>query len=282
MSAAIVLTLPAVPSKVERNSSSPQYRDAYRRALPLALTLPIGKLLTINIDVPTAVTLVIGKLPEIRSLRTTIELALPTFELVHVDELETYALATAHAHALYLAAAHAPDACESLAARTVAMRDLLYSDAVALGKRGLLRGRQLGDLKPTAGYKNVAFDLLGLTVLLRGAWPEIANKTALTLAELDEAEQLGERLLSAIGNRAQRSRLVGEVIQRRQRMFTLLAGTWDQVRRAVSYLRWSERDSNEIVPSLYSGRVRPKRAVTASRRATPAEPGTSRRPVGMR
>ena len=45
-------------------ASGPQYRDAYRRALPAAQALPVGELITINIDVPTVVTTVIGKLAQ--------------------------------------------------------------------------------------------------------------------------------------------------------------------------------------------------------------------------
>ncbi len=266
---AIVLTRQSVLERAERNSSSSQYRGAYQRALPLALTLPVRELITINIDVPTAVTLVIGKLPKIQTLRAAIAIALPTFELVHVDELETYALATAHAHARYLAAAAAPQHFAPLVAQTTALRDMLHSDAVALDHRGLLNGRPLADFRRTSGYTNVAFELLGLTALLRRAWPEIAHKTALTLEELEEAERLGELLLGAVGSRAQRSRVVEEVIQLRQRMFTLLTQTWNQVRRAVSYLRWSERDVNVIVPSLYAGRARRKRTSTRSTHGTP-------------
>jgi hypothetical protein len=40
----------------------------------------------------------------------------------------------------------------------------------------------------------------------------------------------------------------------KQRTFTLLATRYDQVRRAMSFLRWNEGDFEELAPSLYIGR----------------------------
>jgi len=37
----------------------------------------------------------------------------------------------------------------------------------------------------------------------------------------------------------------------RNRVFTLLTRRYDQVRRAVVFLRWDEGDADRIVPSLY-------------------------------
>lgn len=40
----------------------------------------------------------------------------------------------------------------------------------------------------------------------------------------------------------------------RQRAFTLLASIYDEVRRAVAYLRWHENDVTDLAPSLSAGR----------------------------
>jgi hypothetical protein len=59
----------------------------------------------------------------------------------------------------------------------------------------------LKDLKGPLGYKNQAFDLLTLLTMGREAWPRIQGKTAVTSAELDEAETLADQLLTAVGER---------------------------------------------------------------------------------
>lgn len=40
----------------------------------------------------------------------------------------------------------------------------------------------------------------------------------------------------------------------RQQAFTLFVKAYDEVRRAVSFLRWKERDADTIAPSLYGAR----------------------------
>jgi hypothetical protein len=248
-------------------ASGPQYKDAYDRALPAARALPLGELITINIDVPTAVTTVIGKLPQIRSFSDQIADELVKFDRTNIDQLETYTLATAHAHALYLSASAPPEAVVKLQADATALRDMLYSDAVALANRGLVSGARLGEFKGAVGYKNVAFDLLGLTALLREAWPQIQGNTALKSEELDKADLIGEQLVNAVGTREQNGATT-EVTQLRQRVFTLFLNAYDEVRRAVSYLRWHEDDVDGIMPSLYAGRTRRKTDVPAE----PPEP----------
>ncbi len=246
----------AAPANPAPTATGPQYGDAYERALPAAQALPLTELIPINVDIPTAVTTAIGKFAQIASLRDAIAAATPTFDLTNIDQLETYTLATAHAHAMYLSASAPPEALLKLTADATVLRDTLYSDAVALANRGLISGARLGDFKAAIGYKNVAFDLLGLAVLLRQAWPQIEGKTALTLAELDNAELIGEQVVNAVGTREQAPVITAEVTLIRQRLFTLFAKAWDQVRRAVTYLRWNEEDFDDIVPSLYAGRVR--------------------------
>ena len=74
------------------------------------------------------------------------------------------------------------------------------------------------------------------------------------MAELDQAEDLSERLLHAVATRENASNALADAIQKRLGTFTLLVNAYDQVRRAISFLRWLEEDIEEIAPSLYAGR----------------------------
>jgi hypothetical protein len=89
---------------------------------------------------------------------------------------------------------------------------------------------------------------------------KISGKTPLHLDELDRAETLAGRILTAVGEREQGPAIAAASAQTRQRAFTLFVKAYDQVRRAVQYLRWDEDDIDRIVPSLYAV------ARTASRR----------------
>jgi hypothetical protein len=120
--------------------------------------------------------------------------------------------------------------------------------------------------------------LVGLSSLLRHNWSSIENKTAITLSELDAAEELSDKLLTAVGAREQAPAVLAEVAQQRQRFFTLFVKAYDQVRRAVSYLRWSEDDLDAIAPSLYGNRTRrksaPEKPPTSPQTPTPAAPSS--------
>jgi hypothetical protein len=265
------MTEPPAIGKVTPISAGPRHRAAYERALPAAGALVRTELVTINLDVPTAVTTVLGKLSGIRSFRAAITGTLPTFDLTTLDRLETYALATAHAHAVYASASASPEPLTKLMRACTSLRDTLHADATALAKRGLVAESLLRRFRSSIGYKSVAFDILGLSALLRRAWPQIEGKTALTLAELDRAELAAEGLLAALGERVRARGALAEVVQLRRRLFTLLLDAWDQARRAISYLRWNEGDLEHIAPSLYAGRRRKSHA-PESARLSPAEP----------
>ncbi len=236
------------------------FTEAFERALPAVKALDPAELVTINIDVPSAVTTASGALTEILALRDRIVKELPSFDLKHLDELETYMKATAHAHALYSAASAPPEVIQALNEQGLVLRDLMYSDALALVKRGLMNGDKLGDFKTNVGYKNLAFDLFGLAVLFRASWDKVGSKTALTAAEIDQAQSIGEQLVAAVGAREQAPAIVAEVAQQRQRAFTLFVNSYDQARRAITFLRWNEGDVETIAPSLYAGRGSRKKA----------------------
>ncbi len=84
------------------------YLEAYQQALPAAQALDLEALIAVNIDLPSAVTTALGVLPAILALRDRVAKELPTFDVSYFDQLETYALATAQAHALYLGASAPP------------------------------------------------------------------------------------------------------------------------------------------------------------------------------
>ena len=59
---------------------------------------------------------------------------------------------------------------------------------------------------------------MGLSSLLRNNWDRIGSKTAITMAELDQAEELSRKLVAAVGAREQAPAVLAEVSVQRQRM----------------------------------------------------------------
>ncbi|HEX3854326.1 MAG TPA: hypothetical protein VHW01_25355 [Polyangiaceae bacterium] len=250
-------------------------RQAYDKTLATAQALDEDELLPVNVDLRDAVNTAVGKLPQILALRQQVQAELPKFDSSQFDVLEQYALAAGHAHTRYLAASAPASALADLNARGIQLRDILYNDAVALAARNLIPSDRIGSFKSNIGYKNLTYDLLGLVELLRENWGNISNRTGVQPSELDEAEALGGKLISVLSAREQAPAVAQDVSTQRQRNFTLFAKTYDQIRRALTYLRWNEDDVENIAPSLYGGR-------TVSRKkddATPPAPSPAPTPA---
>jgi hypothetical protein len=265
-------------AETDREDDMPsRLASAYARVLPEMDALPASEVITINIDVPTAVTSALGAWPKISMLRSELAMRLPDFDVAQLDRLEAYARATAHAHALYMAAS-SPTGLQQLGERVAKLREVLCSDAVALSKRGLLDGERLKQLKGPPGYKNMAFDLLALAALFRERWSALEGKTPIQLNELTQAETLAEDLIAAVGRRERASTQATAASDRRQRAFTLLANAYDQARRGITYLRWNDGDADLIAPSLYAGRGNTRRRVSDESELPAAEPAPIAQP----
>ena len=240
-----------------------------------ALRRRANELIPINIDIPTAVHTARRALPKIAAIRSRVVSEIPHYDILLFDKLEARTQALWHAHTQFIIASTPNKAIDKLIADAKAKRQLLLSDASALAHRGLLDPKRLQELKGSRGFRNIAFDLVVLASMMRDNWPEISNRTAVPIAELDEAAALGERLLTTI---AQRPALLTEAAENRQRAFTLFVSAYDHVRRVITFLRWNDGDVDQIVPSLHAGRTKrrrkPRSATSAGTLTTPptAEP----------
>jgi hypothetical protein len=219
--------------------------------------LKVDQLLQVNLDIPTAVTTILGVLPEVRALRERMSKELPAFDLKTFDKLEDYALALSAAQTGYLTATQPPDDLQALSAEAGALHDRLLADAKALATHGLVDGNQLSQLLGGNSYKSLAQDLQILSKILQENWPQIQGKTPTVADDLKTANQMSTRLMRVIGVREQSPALLAAASEARMRAFTQLIRVYEEARRAVSYLRAPEGDADSIAPSLYPGR--PKR-----------------------
>lgn len=246
------------------------FRLAFEQNLPAMNALREEELLRPNIDVPFILPRLLGAMPALRSLRSEIAKKLPEHDLALFDNLETFTLALAYAHALTIAASDRPS--EDLAALNTEaseLREGLLADARHLARHKLVDAGRLDEIKGLVGYKNVAFELLALAALLRQSWAAISGKTPLSLAQLDRAEHLAQRIFNQLAAREQQEG-VAEAASMRQRAFTLFIRAYNETKRAVSYLRWNEEDVDTYCPALSAGR--------RSKHSEPEDPGEAPAP----
>ncbi len=231
-----------------------RFAEPYARMLPRILAVPDAELVPVNLDITSAVATTLGALPEIRALRPRIVEELPRFDLTDFDQLQDIASALSHAHTQYVTACTPPDDLQDLYTEGLGLRDNLRGDAEQLARRGLVNGQALREVTAGNGYKNLARDLQVLVSVLRERWVAIEGRCAVDHAELDRAESVAGRILQLVGLREQGPAVATAATETRLRAFTLFWKTYDDVRRAVSYLRWREGDADAVVPSLYAGR----------------------------
>lgn len=236
-------------------------QDAYNRMLPELTALLPEELIPLNLEVPAVVATVLGALPEILALREDAS-KLASFDVAHIDQLESCALALSHAHSQHKATAEASDDLVELHMEAAGTRDRFHSDASNLVVSNLLDRSSLRGYGGVAGYKNVASDLLLLVSVYRSNWSKIEGKTTCTVQELDRADKLATRMLRLFGLREQAPAVTAAWADSRARAFTLLFRHYDAARRAVAYLRWHQGDADAIAPSLYAGRNQGKSSKT--------------------
>jgi hypothetical protein len=232
------------------------WEQAYESVTRDLLALSPSALVAINLDIPSAVATAAGVIPELKMFREQIVKELPGFDISRFDKLPQYAMAAGHSHSLLEISTAPHSQLRDLIEEARALREILRSDAVALAKRGLIAKASLASISGLNGYKNTSADLRNLVNVLRAHWGRIEGKCATTKAEIDHAAELSSALIQAVGLREQGASELGDAAEMRARAYSIFVGTYNEVRRAVAYLRGSEDDVDSIIPSLYASRGR--------------------------
>lgn len=269
-----------------------EFLAAFKQHLPQMTALPEEELLRINVDLPTVIPRILGALPTLATLRPEMIRQLPEYDLSAVDNLRSLTLAMAHAHAASLMLSSPTEDIGALNTEGTELRELLLGDARNLARYKLLDGKRLDEVKSLVGYKNVAFDLIALAMLLRQNWPAVDGKTPTTLESLARAETIASQMLDILASRAQGEGDSDETTKLRQRAYTLFYRAYQETRRAVTFLRWNEGDLDAYCPSLFprrgkrsgqedeEGEEGEKAVAPVASPATPAAPVSPAAPVG--
>lgn len=248
----------------------PRFRESLEEIRPEMVVLDPNNLRPITAEPAAAAGVVQGSITRIMVYREQLQKEVPGFDITKLDKLETYTNGLIQAHSLHKGANASPVVVTGLAVEAKALWETFYSDAKSLAKHGFLRDDNLEQLKGPFGHRDIAVALLTITNILRGSWSAISSKTPLTEADLNRAEALSGQLLQAVGAREQTPNTLAAEALERQQAYTLFVNAYDQVRRAITFLRWNEGDAEAIAPSIYSNRAAPHKAAGSDVAATTA------------
>jgi hypothetical protein len=235
---------------------------AFARVEAEIAAVPLESVRTINVHVPSAVVLVLGKLPRLLALRDEMIRACPRQPLETIDKLRDYALAAAHAYARVLPRDGGETRLRTLLNEASPLRERMLASAGALVAFGLLDAEAVAVIRRGTGHLDTIQDLLSLGELLRQAGPEVVSKTPLVPADIERAIQLGELLLEALGQQREGtdgSNDRGEAEEQLAKAFELFRRAYEEYRRTINHIRWYEGDADEIAPSLAQSRRQGRR-----------------------
>lgn len=246
---------PAAPTKAARPAAPGEAAEAFARVEALVLAVPESALTPINVDIPRAVSTILGALPGCEPFMGALR-ELPKLDIANVERLRDLTFAAWHA---YLAAS--PQTSESQKATLLAeaspLRESLLVGAEALAHAGLLDKKTVAGIRAGSGNLDKANDLVALATVLANDWERIENKTAITWNQVEAAAALGPKLLVALSDRP--AALKGDAASLASaRAFTLMVKAYDELRRGITFLRWHEDDADALAPSIYGGKRRKK------------------------
>ena len=246
----------------------PRFRSAYAGILGQIRAVQDGDFVPITVDIPAAITTVLGIQPELKALRPQLVKDMPNFPIAEFDNLETYTLALGHAQTLYKTATEPPAEFVAMVNSAIKTREILLADVNALISRGLIDAKATSELKGINGYKNIAFDIFALSNVLKSRWDKVSDRSGVKSEELDQAEVQADHLVTTTGEREQAPVVSAEVVRDRQAAFTLFINAYEEVRAAVAYIRRKQGDADSIAPSLYAGRTASKKKPADDTNAT--------------
>jgi hypothetical protein len=160
------------------------------------------------------------------------------FDLNQLDRLEIYSRALIHCHALYLSVKAPPEELKAVITETSRIRSLLRSDLDVLVKHGVISGLPAEGIRRNKAHKSIANDILVYVNLMRAHWNTVSSQCGTSQAELERSEALAAKLIRILGYRDRTPQEVSASNLQRRQAFTLFVRAYDEVRRAVTYVRW--------------------------------------------
>lgn len=247
-------TTPTVtPARFDRAESAAQ---SFVKVEGEILALPEGQIGRVTADVAQSSAIALGALPNLMRLKPEFSaFADSDYFIKKVDMLQDYAMAAFYAHVRTLPGSTEKEVLQLLE-RGKPIRENLLKVAEAFVGFGIFDATLVQSIRAGQGNLDTAKDLVALATLFNANWEKVQGKVPFDLTMVEEAGSVGANLLHAIGITE-----IGDVrndkthdwLSLRARAFRLLVNEYEEIRRAVAFLRWHHGDAIAFTPSLHSG-----------------------------
>lgn len=206
-----------------------------------------------SLDPLTAISTIFGALPRVEKYAEDIA-KLPLLKHTWIASVAGLASAVLYLDNARNSTTRKANEVASLAEEGSELVEIMIADVRAMMTRKVLPADSLGEYEPGNGYRNLAHNLGMLAGLCVRHWSTIEGRSGITKEDVTRASMLNEEILKVLGERVNDN---GEAAQNgmlRAQAFTLLVRAYDELRRAIAFIRYHEGDVDLIVPSLYAGR----------------------------
>ncbi len=227
-------------------------------------------------DLSAAYVLVSGALPALRGLEGSLKRSLPEFDVALLQKIEVYGRAALYAQGVDRSTTqsnsedHAKlvDELESLYQR-------LYRNGVFLAEEGLFKRSVIENARTGTSVRDRAADLRTLAIEFAASETALAGRTFVTRETIARAFEVAQAVLDSLAARGALTEERSRAQRDRHRAALLFYRAWNEIRRAVLWLRWNEGDADKFAPSFHSLKARrPSRGDAATDPREPDAPIT--------
>ncbi len=222
---------------------------ALERVTPRALALPPEAVLRINTGIAAALLRARRALPAIVALRQQMA-RLVDFDVARLDAFDDTTNALYELDVRRQAASDA-ESLPKLTDECIALRNRAFIDAEPLVHRGFIDPAEIEAIKDGQGRDDLARDLTRYANIFESVKKNPAAVTAVTDEEIAHMRDRAAALRAAIETPSDATPAQREAQELRQRVYSLFVTDYDQLRRAVTYLRWDHGDADAIAPTLF-------------------------------
>lgn len=220
---------------------------AHERLQPELQAYPLHRLVVINFDVPRVVNNALTIATRLKAHRYLF-LDVRPFNMSWIDNLEDYALALGHSHAV-VKIAESREVSEDVPF-LLAQRRQLHLEAAAAAGRGDLDPAKLKDLNHGNDHTELVYDCVGLVQLFLSAWPVLENNTGVKMPRLMEIRERANRLMMSKNNEDDRDASLASAQLDRRRSATGLVTVFRRIRGAMALVVDDFSMIEELVPPL--------------------------------
>jgi hypothetical protein len=239
---------PATPAALD----AARAQRAFEKLEPEYRALKASELLRVNADVATSAATALRAADRVESMADSF-----AKELIHFAPADLEGLRTLAFGAWYAALQARPNELEAaefekLVNEGIALREQFVVASEALAARKLFDAKTLKDIDRGVGHRDLAGDLTTFASIYTKNRARYAGKTAIEPSEVKRAAEIGSAIFEIVAKRDRAAKGPKTAAETKARAWTLFARAYDELRRAVTYVRWDEGDANAIAPSLFA------------------------------